>query len=191
MSLFEHQIKSAVCFCHTKRVSCVFIFSFQNQAVFLLLFFLQRKVFIFFHFLFLLPMTFLLVCCSVTPCLNPPPHTTHPPSLFLSGFMLQKKGADSRRVSPSGYWPSHMTEQMLSSNRGPRQQLGFVMRRREGGSFVQLSERAASVTNHFSTHKSTRSISLLVADCKSGQVSPLVLASRVPNWFSHAPENRL
>lgn len=162
--------------------------SFLSKTKLFFFFFLQRKVFIFFHFLFLLPMTFLLVCCSVTPCLNPPPH---PPSLFLSGFMLQKKGADSRRVSPSGYWPSHMTEQMLSPNRGPRQQLGFVMRRREGGSFVQPSERAASVTNHFSTHKSTRSISLLVADCKSGQVSPLVLALRVPNWFSHAPENRL
>lgn len=47
MSLFEHQIKSAVCFCHTKRVSCIFIFSFQNQAVF---FFFTKKSVYFFSF---------------------------------------------------------------------------------------------------------------------------------------------
>lgn len=186
MSLFEHWVKSAVWFCHTKT-GWVVSSSLPSKTK------LHNKenMFFFFpfcHFLFVLPMTFLLVCCSVTPCLNPPPHPT-PPTLSLPvWFHAAKKGADSRRVSPSGYWPSHMTEQMLSSNRGPRQQLGFVMRRREGGSFVQPSEWAASVTNHFSTHKSTRSISLRVADCKSGKVSPMVLASRVPNWFSHAPE---
>lgn len=182
MSLFEHWMKSAVWFCHTKT-GWVVSSSLPSKTKLLL----QKTFFLFCHFLFVLPMTFLLVCCSATPCLNPPPHPTDPLSLPV-WFHAAKKGADSRRVSPSGDWPSHMTEQMLSSNRGPRQQLGFVMRRREGGSFVQPSEWAASVTNHFSTHKALAASRCPLQNVKVAKWAPWFLASRVPNWFSHAPE---
>lgn len=94
-------------------------------------------------------------------------------------FPAAQKGADSRRVRPSGYWPSHMTEQMLSSNPGPRQQLGFVMPRRERGSFVPQSEWAASVTNHFAADKALAASRCPLQTVKSGKVNPLVVASRV------------
>lgn len=77
MSLFEHWMKSAVWFCHTKT-GWVVSSSLPSKTKLLL----QKTFFLFCHFLFVLPMTFLLVCCSVTPCLNPPPHPTDP--LFSS-----------------------------------------------------------------------------------------------------------
>lgn len=134
-SLFEHRMKNTVYFYHTHKqwLNCVSVSSFQK------LLFQIKKVFLFFvcfaiYCLFFLR-PFCSSCCSVALCLNPPPHPAppHHASLFLSGFMLQKKGLTHAVCGPSGDWPGHMTEQMLSSNRGPRQQLGFVMRRRERG----------------------------------------------------------
>lgn len=124
-------------------------------------------------------------CCSAaTPRPSPPPHQA---SLFLSGFMLHEKGLTHDDWAPSGHWPSHMTEQMLLSNRAPRQQLGFVMRRRERGSFVQPKEWAAGVTNHFSTHEALAA-SRCPTQTVNVQTEPFGFSLGGFSGFSHAAE---
>lgn len=100
MSLFEHQIKSAVCFCHTKRVSCVFIFSFQNQAVFC--FFYKEKCLFFFIFCFFFLWPF---CSSVAQSHRVwIHHPTHPLSSCLVSC-CKKKGLTHDEWAPRAIGP--------------------------------------------------------------------------------------
>lgn len=108
-----------------------------------------------------LPTSSLTVCCSVTPCLNPPP----PRSCLVS---CCKKGLTHDEWALR-LWTNHMTEQMLSSNRGTATASLCDMKER-GGFFVQPSE--PRVWQIASLHVSTHSISLLHAHCKSGKMNP-------------------
>lgn len=83
-----------------------------------------------------------------------------------------------------GLWTNHMTEQMLSSNRGTAT-AGLCDVKERGGFFVQPSK--PRVWQIASLHVSTHSISLLHADCKSGKMNPR-FCPEGPNGFSHGPE---